>query len=795
MSGINEAVRIPDKQDGERLSEEMKDYAKSTMNELLGMFGYGEEITREAVEELQIKLLPEADENIQQMGSEPLQMEKDVSITGENQVLVQIPGVQNNNSLGLEPVPELDNAVTVVRRGTQNLVNIPSETIKEEHALEKATNKAASTSDLGDKKGVEITSSTALPGKPSRNCSWCKKSAPLKDITSCDGEKVISCKNVCSAECFEQTVKFIKESQSNEGSLQAQKLPGSIKTVKPGPSVPITRQASKGPPAVLKYLFSWDEYLAKTNSAAAPWSFFKQSSTPPYNGFQKNMKLEVADPRIVDIMCVATVVGILGPRIRCRFDGTDSANDVWHLVDSKQIHPVGWCEGNGGRLQPPVGFKLDPGKYSTFLAKTLANAELAPVRLFKREPAPPKGNLFKVGMKLEALDPKNPLLICVATVAGIDGEKIRVDFDGYLGSDYWCRYDSRDIFPVGWCHYSGHPLQPPGQTRKALKQSNVKTKEHLEKPTKPEKPEKQNKKKIPEISAVASVCAATAPAPTPTVTTSSNTRREPLTPDTSADALGTNHTVQVFINHSCVPGPFLDVAKVACLPSCFRGTVPNVARDCFQSIVNAGIEPANVFRVFKQGNGKTRITCKNGKQTLSCHLQVMDRVSRFWSVLDKLTENLQCCVNLFSGERIAGLCSKCGRNASRRNTVLPETLPVAAKKSSTPMAKRGAYKQRQGRAKRARITYDKGTPDDAEASSPTVDSTSPLKTWSVDEVVKFMEKSELAEHAGMFKEHEIDGKALLLLTREMIMSYMGLKLGPAIKLLDCIEELKTQKYT
>ena len=71
--------------------------------------------------------------------------------------------------------------------------------------------------------------------------------------------------------------------------------------------------------------------------------------------------------------------------------------------------------------------------------------------------------MFKVGMKLEALDPKNPLLICVATVAGVDGNKIRVDFDGYLGSDYWCRYDSRDIFPVGWCYFSGHPLQPPGK--------------------------------------------------------------------------------------------------------------------------------------------------------------------------------------------------------------------------------------------------------------------------------------------------------------------------------------------
>lgn len=83
--------------------------------------------------------------------------------------------------------------------------------------------------------------------------------------------------------------------------------------------------------------------------------------------------------------------------------------------------------------------------------------------LVQQEPTPPKENLFKVGMKLEALDPKNPLLICVATVAGVDGDKIRVDFDGYLGSDYWCRYDSRDIFPVGWCYLSGHPLQPPGK--------------------------------------------------------------------------------------------------------------------------------------------------------------------------------------------------------------------------------------------------------------------------------------------------------------------------------------------
>ncbi len=41
--------------------------------------------------------------------------------------------------------------------------------------------------------------------------------------------------------------------------------------------------------------------------------------------------------------------------------------------------------------------------------------------------------------------------------------QIHVQFDGWKGAfDYWCRFDSRDIFPVGWCQASEHPLQPPG---------------------------------------------------------------------------------------------------------------------------------------------------------------------------------------------------------------------------------------------------------------------------------------------------------------------------------------------
>lgn len=57
---------------------------------------------------------------------------------------------------------------------------------------------------------------------------------------------------------------------------------------------------------------------------------------------------------------------------------------------------------------------------------------------------------------------KNPVLICVATVVEVIGDHIKIVFDGWKGSKYTYRYDSRDIFPVGWCYFSGHPLQPPG---------------------------------------------------------------------------------------------------------------------------------------------------------------------------------------------------------------------------------------------------------------------------------------------------------------------------------------------
>lgn len=64
--------------------------------------------------------------------------------------------------------------------------------------------------------------------------------------------------------------------------------------------------------------------------------------------------------------------------------------------------------------------------------------------------------------------------------------------------------------------------------------------------------------------------------------------------------------------------------------------------------------------------------------------------------------------------------------------------------------------------------------------------------WTVEDVMQYIRDIDpvLAPHADLFRKHEIDGKALLLLRSDMMMKYMGLKLGPALKLTFHIDKLK-----
>uniref|UniRef100_A0A452HFB8 Uncharacterized protein n=1 Tax=Gopherus agassizii TaxID=38772 RepID=A0A452HFB8_9SAUR len=336
------------------------------------------------------------------------------------------------------------------------------------------------------------------------------------------------------------------------------------------------------------------------------------SQIPPSNDFKVGMKLEAHDPRNVTSVCIATVIGITGARLRLRLDGSDNKNDFWRLVDSSDIQPIGTCEKKGGMLQPPLGFQMNASSWPMFLLRTLNGAEMAPAAFFKKEPPKPAPNYFKVGMKLEAVDKKNPYLICPATIGDVRGDEVFITFDGWRGAfDYWCKYDSRDIFPVGWCGLTGDALQPPG--------NNVSiTKRGVKAQSSPSKVTRRSMQSPQKSAPVPTQCGrktgrGNPPGQSTVPRKGRSAKTIPLTKSTSTENLKTRKKglkpgrkvsyICVYVNKHGNSGPHLDKKKVQQLPDHFGpGPVNVVLQQAVQACVDCAYLSKTVFGFLKSGH-------------------------------------------------------------------------------------------------------------------------------------------------------------------------------------------------
>ncbi|XP_005659255.1 lethal(3)malignant brain tumor-like protein 3 isoform X3 [Phacochoerus africanus] len=232
------------------------------------------------------------------------------------------------------------------------------------------------------------------------------------------------------------------------------------------------RRKRRGDAAVLKQglppkgkkAWCWASYLEEEKAVAVPAKLFKEYQSFPYNknGFKVGMKLEGVDPEHQSVYCVLTVAEVCGYRIKLHFDGYSDCYDFWVNADALDIHPVGWCEKTGHKLHPPKGYKEEEFNWQTYL-KT-CKAQAAPKSLFENQNITVIPSGFRVGMKLEAVDKKNPAFICVATVTDMVDNRFLVHFDNWDESyDYWCEASSPHIHPVGWCKEHRRTLiTPPG---------------------------------------------------------------------------------------------------------------------------------------------------------------------------------------------------------------------------------------------------------------------------------------------------------------------------------------------
>ncbi|CAF1020071.1 unnamed protein product [Rotaria sordida] len=598
----------------------------------------------------------------------------------------------------------------------------------------------------------------------------------------------------------------------------------------------------------------WDSYLIETNSEAAPANNFKQASIPPVNEFIIGEKLESIDPRNQDSWCIGTIIEKDGPRVRIRLDGTDDRNDFWRLVDSTDIRCYGTTAKYGGQIVPPLGFQLNSTRWSKYFERNVKDGPFAAESCFKPQPSKPEKNLFKKGQKLETVDPRHPHVICPATVNNVmpGDHRIMLSLDGWSSlNNFKIDYSSRDIFPVGWCQLAGIRIakvggNPPSRTsNKTLPKISNKQHGNIR--------QQQSKNKKIIASSLSNDSSTTMDEKNNNLTTKRKTNQTSKIEKENGDSMDLNETNENIKKKQTIVTVYLnylgDNSGMLLNPQKFRSSMPStfgpdechtVLTSIFDACMKCAFQQASFikrildqFPIPKDEEKDSYIQMKLENGTI-IYVRQLKTEDDFWDVIrilqngilsgndlfistpplsvnnqsdDSSTSsgsyNLHYYLNIEHNEYVF-LEKKKDLSQSYRSINNSKT-----KRKSTELASYPENKTFISNGKAVRSSSTERTIYDTKPSSNTYSiprneqysNSKPnphgyesrhIERFTPSEVAAFVRGIDPSfdSLASRFLQEEIDGKALLLLTTDTLMRHMGLKLGPSLKIVHHIEQLK-----
>ncbi|XP_038597078.1 scm-like with four MBT domains protein 2 [Tachyglossus aculeatus] len=388
----------------------------------------------------------------------------------------------------------------------------------------------------------------------------------------------------------------------------------------------------------LKITSEWKCALEKSLNDAAkfplPMEVFKDHADLRSHFFTVGMKLEAVAMNEPFNICPASVTKVFNHHyLQVTIDDLrmePSEISMLCHADSLGILPVQWCLKNGVNLTPPKGHSGQDFDWADYQKQH--GAEAAPHFCF-RNTSFSRG--FTKNMKLEAVNPRNPGELCVASIITVKGRLMWLHLEGLQAPvpEYIVDVESMDIFPVGWCEANAYPLTPP---HRALLQKKRKIAVV--------QPEKQLPSTVPVEKIPHDLCSLPQP-------------------DTTGTINGKYCCPQLYINHRCFSGPYLNKGRIAELPqSVGPGKCVLVLKEVLSMVINAAYKPGRVLRElqlvedpqwnFQEETLKAKYRGKTYRATVKI-VRTSDQVADFCR---RVCAKLECCPNLFSPVLVTGVC-------------------------------------------------------------------------------------------------------------------------------------------
>ncbi|XP_039726965.1 scm-like with four MBT domains protein 2 isoform X3 [Pteropus medius] len=392
------------------------------------------------------------------------------------------------------------------------------------------------------------------------------------------------------------------------------------------------------PPDAIKEKYTdWTEFLIRdlTGSRTAPANLLEGDHADLRSHFfTVGMKLETVNLSEPFSICPASVTKVFNNHFfQVTIDDLRREPSKLSMLchaDSLGILPVQWCLKNGVNLTPPKGYPGPDFDWADYHKQH--GTEEAPPFCFKNTSF---SRGFTKNMKLEAVNPRNPGELCVASVVSVKGRLMWLRLEGLQtpAPEFIVDVESMDIFPVGWCEANSYPLTTPHKTVSQKKRKIAVV-----------QPEKQLPSTVPDENIPHDLY---------------------LFPhlDNTGTVNGKYCCPQLFINHRCFSGPYLNKGRIAELPqSVGPGKCVLVLKEVLSMIINAAYKPGRVLRElqlvedphwnFQEETLKAKYRGKTYRAVAKI-VRTSDQVADFCR---RVCAKLECCPNLFSPVLVSENC-------------------------------------------------------------------------------------------------------------------------------------------
>uniref|UniRef100_A0A8C1XJZ7 Scm like with four mbt domains 2 n=1 Tax=Cyprinus carpio TaxID=7962 RepID=A0A8C1XJZ7_CYPCA len=599
------------------------------------------------------------------------------------------------------------------------------------------------------------------------------------------------------------------------------------------------------PPEAIKEKNSdWTEFLIKelTGSRTAPANLLEG----PLRG--KNTVdlivvgciLEVRDAFEPNVYWAARVQSNIGGRLCLSYVGlNDPAYDMWMFYLDTRLRPLGWAKENYLSIKPPTGESMKlSSEWTEALDEATAKALKSPLPLevFK-DHADLHTHSFRPGMKLEMVSPKEPFHICPVSVTKVYNEYyFQITVDDLTAeatpTHVVCHADSPGILPVQWCLKNGVGLERPQGfesqdfdwadylkhtgTEAApdvcfpnASQSRGFCKDMWLEAVNPLQPSELCVARITQVKGRLlwlRLEGLTKPLPDCIVDVESmnifpvgwcEANGYPLTHLQKTVCLvnGKYCCSQLFINHRCFSGPYLNKGRIAELPKAVGpGKCAVVLKEILTMLINSAYKPGRVLRELQmvedpQWNCQEEtLKAKYKGKSYRSNMRIVrtaDQVSEFCR---RVCERLQCCLNLFGPTIVSDKCPENCFSQTKTKYTYYKKRKVGRPSLGENAQDGDMTKPARRRKKRKAIFVQKKRRTSIVGYQATELKQTRTSKTSKNQIF-------MLTCTPFFLLKDIDGQALLLLTLPTVQECMDLKLGPAIKLCHQIERVKVAFYS